>query len=38
MSQLNVLMVGPDRSVHGGISAVVNNLYDAGLDRMVNLT
>ncbi len=31
-------MVGPDRSVHGGISAVVNNLYDAGLDKMVNLT
>ena len=36
--KINVLMVGPDRSVHGGISAVVNNLYDAGLDKMVNLT
>lgn len=37
-SKLNVLMIGPDRSVHGGISAVVNNLFDAGLDKMVNLT
>lgn len=33
----NVLMVGPARSVHGGISEVVNNLYDAGLDKVVNL-
>ena len=32
-----VLMVGPDRSVHGGISGVVNNYYEAGLDRMVDL-
>ncbi len=30
-------MVGPDRSVHGGISGVVNNLYDAGLDKKVSL-
>jgi len=37
-AKLNILMIGPDRSVHGGISAVVNNLYDAGLDKMVNLT
>lgn len=32
-----VLMVGPDRSVHGGISGVVNNYYDAGLDRLIDL-
>lgn len=32
-----VLMVGPDRSVHGGISGVVNNYYDAGLDKMIDL-
>lgn len=32
-----VLMVGPDRSVHGGISGVVNNYYKAGLDRMIDL-
>lgn len=30
-------MVGPDRSVHGGISGVVNNYYEAGLDRKVKL-
>ena len=32
-----VLMIGPDRSVHGGISGVVNNYYDAGLDRIIDL-
>ena len=32
-----VLMVGPDRSVHGGISGVVNNYYDAGLDQLIDL-
>lgn len=32
-----VLMVGPDRSVHGGISGVVNNYYEAGLDRLIDL-
>lgn len=35
--RLRVLMVGPDRSVHGGISGVVNNYFDAGLDRMIDL-
>lgn len=35
--RLKVLMVGPDRSVHGGISGVVNNYYDAGLDRLIDL-
>ncbi len=34
---MKVLMIGPDRSVHGGISGVVNNYYDAGLDRLVDL-
>lgn len=32
-----VLMVGPDRSVHGGISGVVNNYYEAGLDQKIEL-
>lgn len=34
---INVLMIGPSRKVHGGISAVVNNLFEAGLDKVVNL-
>ena len=36
-NKLRVLMLGPDRSVHGGISGVVNNYFDAGLDRMIDL-
>ncbi len=32
-----VLMIGPARSVHGGISGVVNNYYEAGLDKQVDL-
>lgn len=36
-NRMRVLMVGPDRSVHGGISGVVNNYFDAGLDRMIDL-
>lgn len=35
--KIKVLMVGPDRGVHGGISAVVNNYYDAGLDQKIGL-
>lgn len=31
-------MIGADRSVKGGVSAMVNNLYGAGLDRRVDLT
>lgn len=31
-------MIGPDRSVHGGISGVVNNFYEAGLAQQVDLT
>ncbi len=32
-----VLMLGPDRSVHGGISGVVNNYYEGGLDQKIRL-
>ncbi len=35
--RIKVLMVGPDRSVHGGISGVVNNYYDAGITEKVDL-
>ena len=35
--RLRVLMVGPDRSVHGGVSGMVNNYFDAGLNRKVDL-
>ena len=31
-------MLGADRSVKGGVSAVVNNLYEAGLDQRIDLT
>lgn len=30
-------MIGADRSVHGGVSAVVNNYYREGLDKKINL-
>lgn len=36
-NKMKVLMVGPDRSVHGGISGVVNNYYEAGLNRKIDL-
>lgn len=35
--KIKVLMLGPDRSVHGGISGVVNNYYEAGLDQIIDL-
>lgn len=35
---MKVVMIGADRSVKGGVSAVVNNLYQAGLDERVDLT
>lgn len=38
MEKLKILMIGPDRSVHGGISGVVNNFYAAGLAAKVDLT
>lgn len=34
---MRILMIGPDRSVHGGISGVVNNYYEAGLGQRVRL-
>jgi glycosyltransferase involved in cell wall biosynthesis len=34
---IRVLMVGADRSVHGGVSGVVNNYYAAGLDKIIDL-
>lgn len=34
---MRILMIGPDRSVHGGISGVVNNYYEAGLDKKIDL-
>lgn len=34
---MRVLMVGADRSVHGGVSGVVNNYYQAGLDQKIEL-
>lgn len=37
MEKIKVLMAGPDRSVHGGISGMVNNYYDAGLDGRIQL-
>jgi len=32
---MKVLMIGPARSVNGGISTVVNNYYKAGLDKKI---
>lgn len=37
MENPKVLMLGADRSVHGGVSAVVNNYYEAGLDQKIQL-
>lgn len=37
MEKPKVLMIGPARSVHGGISGVVNNYYDAGLAEKIKL-
>jgi glycosyltransferase involved in cell wall biosynthesis len=34
---INVLMIGPDRLVRGGISSVVNSYYDSGLNEKINL-
>ena len=35
--RIKVLMLGPARSVKGGVSGVVNNLYDAGLGDKVSI-
>ena len=32
-----ILMIGPGRKVKGGMSTVINNYYNAGLDSKVNL-
>ena len=37
MSKLNVMMLGPARSVKGGMTTVVDGYYNGGLDRKVNL-
>lgn len=37
LDKMRVLMLGPARSVNGGVSTVVNNYYNAGLDKNVNL-
>ncbi len=37
MSKHNVLMIGPDRGVMGGIASVVNNYFEMGLNNEVNL-
>ena len=34
---MKVVMIGADRSVKGGVSAVVNNLYAAGLEEQIDL-
>ena len=34
---MRVLMIGPARCVHGGISGVVNNYYEAGLAQKITL-
>lgn len=34
---MNVLMVGPARSVKGGMTSVVDSYYDYGLDKKINL-
>lgn len=35
--KINVLMIGPARSVKGGMTTVVDNYYKYGLDKQVNL-
>ena len=37
MNRKRVLMLESDRSVHGGVSTVVNNYYPAGLDNKIKL-
>lgn len=35
---MKVLMIGAGRGVRGGVSSVVNSYYDAGLDKLCELT
>lgn len=37
MEKLRVLMIGPDRLMKGGVSTVVNNYYDVGIENYVDL-
>ena len=37
MEKPKVLMIGPDRSVHGGVSGVVNQYYENGLDQYADI-
>lgn len=37
MKKINVLMIGPARSVKGGMTTVVDGYYDGGLNNKVNL-
>ena len=34
---LKILMIGPGRKSQGGMATVINNYYDAGLDKKVNI-
>lgn len=34
---MRVLMIGPAREVHGGVSAVINNYYEAELDKKIEM-
>lgn len=36
--KMRVLMIGAGRDVRGGVSSVVNSYYDAGLDKLCDLT
>ena len=36
-NKMKVVMLGADRNVKGGVSAMVNNLYEAGISQKVNL-
>lgn len=37
MKKIKVLMIGPARDVKGGITSVVDNYYEYGLDKIVDL-
>lgn len=37
MNNIKVLMLGPARDVKGGMTSVVNNYFEYGLDKLINL-
>lgn len=37
MNKIKVLMLGPARDVKGGMTSVVNNYFEYGLDKLINL-